>query len=81
MEPRPSDTTELTTEDNRTPITEGMVVYNYYDGEWGRVRFIPGPFGTRYDGWFYVNDKLLNGARVSTTDPNGSTPPPELIGE
>lgn len=73
--PRASADSTLTTEDNGTPITEGMLVYNYYDGEWGRVRYIPGPFGTTYDGWFYVNQKLLNGVRVSTTDPRGSTPP------
>ncbi len=53
---------QLSTEDNRTPIVEGMRVFNYYDGEWGIVTDI------REDGWFKVNGTSLNGARVSTTE-------------
>ena len=73
--PRESNCPDLTTEDNRTPIVEGMMVYNYYDGEWGRVEFIKTIpecehlIGTKADGWFRVNGKLLNGVRVSTVDP------------
>jgi hypothetical protein len=71
--PRNSDCSELTTEDNRTSIQDGQRLYNYYDGKWGIVEFIPGRFGTSYDGWFMLRHEdgtstLLNGVRVSTTD-------------
>lgn len=75
LEPRNSACADLTTEDNRTPITDGMVVFNYYDGEWGIVKFQP---WTLEDGWFTVNGTSLNGVRVSTYDPKGSKPPKEL---
>jgi len=70
--PRASDCTDLTTEDNRTPITEGMRLFNYYDGKWGTVEHIEtGPYA---DGWFdFRHDDgtrtTLNGVRVSTVDP------------
>lgn len=65
-DPRPSDCSELTTEDNRTPIVTGMRLYNYYDCEWGVVGEIH-----HYDGWFdFKQDNgrttSLNGVRVST---------------
>jgi len=62
---------QLSTEDNRTPITLGMRVYNYYDGEWVTVTRMP----REYDnGWFQVTTDgggtySLNGARVSTRVP------------
>lgn len=67
-EPRPGACTDLTTEDNRTPIVEGMRLFNYYDCKWGVV----GTIGT--DGWFYFTHDdgtgaLLNGVRVSTINP------------
>ncbi len=67
MEPRPSDCSDLTTEDNRTPIVLGMRLYNYYDCEWVKVTELP-----QYnDGWFEVENEKgrrysLNGVRVST---------------
>lgn len=72
-EPRASACPDLLTEDNRTPIVDGMKVYNYYDCKWGIVQFIPGPYGTESDGWFYHIDEqggrtLLNGVRVSTRE-------------
>ena len=70
--PRASACADLTTEDNRTPIVEGMWLFNYYDGEWGKVVFAP---WTVEDGWFYVNGTPLNGVRVSTYDPKGTLPP------
>lgn len=78
LEPRQSDCKDLTTEDNRTPIVDGMILFNYYDCEWGRVKFVPGPYGTEFDGWFTINGKSLNGVRVSTYDPQGSKPPEDL---
>lgn len=59
------------TEDNRTPITLGMRVYNYYDGEWVEVVRMPREFDR---GWFQVENERggrysLNGARVSTKAP------------
>ena len=58
---------ELKTEDNRTPITEGLRVYNYYDGFWGVVEDI------REDGWFTLRGDdgsrtSLNGTRVSSRE-------------
>ncbi len=46
-------------------------MYNYYDGKWGTVEFIPGNYGTSRDGWFKFNHEdgtstILNGVRVST---------------
>lgn len=79
-EPRASACKDLTTEDNRTPIVDGMWLYNYYDGCWGKVFFTP---YTLEDGWFDhreaghldVRGTSLNGVRVSTHDPKGSLPP------
>ena len=73
MEPRPSNCADLFTEDNRTPIVNGMRLYNYYDCKWGTVEFIPGKFGTESDGWFNLlqedgSKALLNGVRVSTRE-------------
>jgi len=64
---RPSDCQDLTTEDNRTPILEGLRLFNYYDRKWGVVQEI------EYDGWFkFVHDDgsvaFLNGVRVSTQE-------------
>jgi hypothetical protein len=72
LPPRSSACKDLTTEDNGTPITDGMMLFNYYDGEWGKVVF--GPY-THEDGWFSINGTSLNGVRVSTYDPKGSLPP------
>ena len=72
LPPRNSGCTDLTTEDNRTPIVEGMMLFNYYDGEWGKVVFNS---YTHEDGWFSINGTSLNGVRVSTYDPKGSQPP------
>ena len=68
---RESDCPDLTTEDNRAPINDGDRLYNYYDGKWGTVEFIPGTYGTSRDGWFKFNHEdgtstILNGVRVST---------------
>jgi hypothetical protein len=65
--PRASDCPDLTTEDNRTPIVEGMRLYNYYDCKWGVVHDI------RSDGWFSFHQDdgtrtTLNGVRVSTKE-------------
>lgn len=80
MNPRASDCRDLTTENDRTPIVDGMRLYNYYDGVWGTVRFTKpivingkGMGGTIYDGWFdLVGDNgrtySLNGVRVSTRE-------------
>jgi hypothetical protein len=62
---------QLLTEDNRTPIAEGMRLYNYYDGEWGTVAEMPTEYS---NGWFtFVTDdgyrSSLNGVRVATTNP------------
>lgn len=70
MLPRASDCTDLTTEDNRTPITEGMRLFNYYDCKWGTV----GRVDPRDNGWFEFHHEdgtstTLNGVRVSTVDP------------
>lgn len=71
--PRCSACPALTTEDNRTPITLGMRLYNYYDGDWGTVTEMP----TEYSrGWFqFTTDDgyrcSLNGVRVSTHAPRG----------
>ena len=62
--PRCSPCPQLSTEDNRTPIVEGMEVFNYYDGEWGIVENISP------DGWFTVNGTPLNGVRVSSVEPS-----------
>lgn len=67
--PRSSNCSDLTTEDNRTPIVEGMRLFNYYDAKWGVVGRID-----RSDGWFdFIHDDgsraLLNGVRVSTVEP------------
>lgn len=72
LPPRNSACKDLTTEDNRTPIVEGMMLFNYYDGEWGKVVFNS---YTHEDGWFSINGTSLNGVRVSTYDPKGSQPP------
>ena len=66
--PRCSPCPQLSTEDNRTPIVEGMTLFNYYDGSWGVVSDI------RQDGWFSLNGTSLNGVRCSTVDPKGSKP-------
>lgn len=66
-EPRASDCPDLTTEDNGTPIVEGMRLFNYYGRKWGTVgRIDP-------DGWFeFTHDDgtttSLNGVRVSTVE-------------
>lgn len=67
---RPSGITMLTTEDNRTPIVNGMRLFNYYDNKWGRVAFDAQTLRT---GWFdLIHDDgtvtMLNGARVSTKE-------------
>ena len=81
FEPRASNCEELTTENDRTPIVDGMRLYNYYDGVWGTVRFAK-PIvtasgkhvgGTINDGWFDLvadngNVYYLNGVRVSTVE-------------
>lgn len=69
LPPRASDDSSLTTEDNRTPITKGMHLFNYYDCKWGKV----GDIGR--DGWFDFHHEdgtrtTLNGVRVATTDPS-----------
>lgn len=66
--PRASACTDLTTEDDRAPITEGCRLYNYYDCKWGTVGRISS------DGWFdFVHDDgtrtTLNGVRVSSKEP------------
>jgi hypothetical protein len=66
MVSRASDCADLTTEDNRTPIVDGMRLYNYYDCKWGVVSNI-------HDGWFtFTHDDgtnaTLNGVRVSTRE-------------
>jgi hypothetical protein len=68
LTPRASACTDLTTEDNRTPITPGQRLFNYYDCKWGTV----GAIGT--DGWFDFTHEdgtraTLNGVRVSTVNP------------
>lgn len=80
--PRESACPDLTTEDNGTPIEEGMILFNYYDCEWGEVKFRTfrdkGQYGTLQDGWFTINGTPLNGVRVSTVDPSGKTQKPTL---
>lgn len=68
MEPRASACADLTTEDNRTPIVEGMRLFDYYGLKWGVVGVIDS------DGWFdFTHDDgtrtTLNGVRVSTVEP------------
>lgn len=68
LPPRASACPDLTTEDNRTPIVEGMRLFNYYDQKWGVV----GEIGR--DGWFKFRhddgtSAILNGVRVSTINP------------
>lgn len=68
MEPRASACADLTTEDNRTPIVEGMRLFDYYSQKWGVVGVID------TDGWFdFTHDDgtrtTLNGVRVSTVEP------------
>ena len=65
--PRASDCKDLTTEDNRTPIVEGLRLFNYYDRKWGVVEFIG------IGGWFTFRhddgtSACLNGVRVSTRE-------------
>lgn len=77
---RESGCKDLTTEDDRTPIVDGMWVFNYYDGRWGKVFFTK---WTADDGWFDhrqadsldVPGTRLNGVRVSMRDPMGTLPP------
>lgn len=69
LAPRPSACPDLTTEDNRTPITTGQRLYDYYGCKWGVVGEIGG------DGWFdFTHDDgtrtTLNGVRVSTINPS-----------
>jgi hypothetical protein len=59
---------ELKTEDSsRTPITEGLRLFCYYDAVWGTVTDI------RDDGWFHLLDEEgrrhgpYNGVRCSIT--------------
>ena len=78
-EPRASACPDLTTEDNRTPITLGQVLWNYYDGEWVVVTAMPQPWTS--DGWFLVKPLIclhlgapgtgysLNGVRVACRPP------------
>jgi hypothetical protein len=68
--PRCSACPQLSTEDNRTPITLGMRLYNYYDGEWGTVTEMPTEYS---NGWFALTTDdgyrtSLNGVRVSTKE-------------
>lgn len=72
LAPRDSACEDLTTEDNRTPITLGMRLFNYYDCEWVTVTEMPTAWSR---GWFEVtNDNgksySLNGVRVSTREPD-----------
>lgn len=72
LAPRDSGCEDLTTEDNRTPITLGMRLFNYYDCEWVTVTEMPDEYSR---GWFEVtNDNgkrySLNGVRVSTRTPD-----------
>lgn len=71
LPPRASDCEDLTTEDNRTPITLGMRLFNYYDCKWGVVTEMPSEYSR---GWFdFTHDDgtktTLNGVRVSTVKP------------
>lgn len=62
----------ITTEDGKV-VREGDRVFNYYDGFWGTL----GPIDD--GGWADVfgdgRKAYLNGQRISTFDPKGSTDP------
>lgn len=63
---------QLSTEDDRTPITLGMRLWNYYDGEWVTVTRMPRPEFDR--GWFEATrddgtKTSLNGVRVAARKP------------
>lgn len=64
---------EITTEDGKI-VREGDRVFNYYDGWWGTL----GPIDS--EGWADVTRddgkrSYLNGQRIATYDPRGSTDP------
>lgn len=65
-------TPEITTEDGKT-VREGDRVFNYYDGWWGTL----GPIDS--EGWADVfgdgKRAYLNGSRIATYDPRGTTDP------
>jgi hypothetical protein len=69
--PRCSPCPQPSTEDNRTPLTVGLRVFNYYDGIWGTVEEPP-----KYEGdWWKIRyddggSDRLNGVRLSTVDPS-----------
>lgn len=68
----------ITTEDGKV-VREGDRVFNYYDGWWGTL----GPIDEDHDGtggWADVTRDdgrraYLNGQRIATYDPRGSTDP------
>lgn len=77
-----------------TEVREGDLVFNYYDGEWGKVTDMRDTFDAlRYhadypdhrevdpnqDLWFYVNGTSLNGQRVAKKDPSGRYPKPQEV--
>lgn len=69
--------TTIRTEDGRS-VTAGETVFNYYDRKWGSIR--SGSIDS--EGWFTFDHEdgtsaTLNGARISTYDPNGSEPEPK----
>jgi hypothetical protein len=62
---------QLSTEDDRTPITLGMRLWNYYDGEWVTVTELPREYSA---GWFEVTNDAgsqytLNGVRTAARKP------------
>lgn len=66
----------ITTEDGKV-VHEGDRVFNYYDGFWGTL----GPIDD--GGWADVHGEngkraYLNGQRISTYDPKGTTDPAAL---
>ena len=71
-DPRASDCPDLSTECCHRPITLGMVLWNYYDGEWVVVTKLPGEWDR---GWFDtvplkflalgLRGDSLNGVRVA----------------
>lgn len=66
------DERTITTEDGKV-VREGDRVFNYYDGFWGTL----GPIDET--GWADVHGDgrkaYLNGQRISTYDPRGTTDP------
>jgi hypothetical protein len=74
-------------------VREGDLVFNYYDGEWGKVTDMHDTFDAlrhhadyperevidrNQDIWFKVNGTGLNGQRIATHDPSGRHPKPKV---